>query len=237
MVWRSAIGALAVVAVMAAVAAALPERSVGTAPSAAKEPPFGQLTKPQFTSPGYGSLTSGAGAEQAAERSDLLKLASYAVPPARRPVPSITPSTEPSASASPSTSSRDVSLATTVSTTAATLALVPASSDAQAADVRVAPTNDVPVAPTKMSPPKADTKLRIAAAEATSPSSGTPGAGASRLNINKAPANALDHLPGAGRIGQAIVRRRPYRTVDDLIHKRVLRASLFNRIRSSITVE
>lgn len=57
------------------------------------------------------------------------------------------------------------------------------------------------------------------------------------VNINKAPVSALDHLPGAGRIGDAIVRRRPYRSVDDLVSRRVLRKSALARIRPFITVD
>lgn len=228
MVWRSAIGALAVVAVMAAVAAALPERSAGTSVTVAKEPVFGQLAKPQFTSADYGGLGGGAVAVQAAERSDLLKLASYAVPPVRRPVPTVVPSS-PTVASDFSTTSTEVRTSTDVSAMGSTLGFVPASSSG-------------PVTPSvnfeATSPPsKAEAKQRVASAEAPSPEESVPSRSNGLVNINKAPVAALDHLLGAGRIGQAIARRRPYRTVDDLVHKRVLRAGVFNRIKGSITVD
>lgn len=229
MVWRSAIGALAVVAVMAAVAAALPERSGGTAVTDAKEPPFGQLTKPQFTSAGYGGLSGGAVAVQAAERSDLLKLASYAVPPVRRPVPSVVPSGQSVPSDTPGTLPRAASISTVASATAATTGLMPPPSDP--------PVGNIPDAEVAPALPKAETKLRVVSTEAEPADISGPARSTGLVNINKAPIAALDRLPGAGRIGQAIVRRRPYKTVDDLVHKRVLRAGLFNRIKSSITVD
>lgn len=57
------------------------------------------------------------------------------------------------------------------------------------------------------------------------------------VNINKAPVAVLDHLPGAGRIGDAIVRRRPYRSIEDLVSRRVLRKAALARIRPFITVD
>lgn len=225
MVWRSAIGALSVVAVMAAVAAALPERSAGTSVTAAKEPAFGQLAKPQFTSADDG----GAVAAQAAERSDLLRLASYAVPPVRRPVPTVMPPSQPDAGKPPGTSSTEISTSTAVSAAGATLGFAPAPAHLPAADA----VNAEATSP----PPKAETKSRVASAEAPSPEESGPSRSTGLVNINKAPVAALDRLPGAGRIGQAIARRRPYRTVDDLVRKRVLRAGVFNRIKGSISVD
>lgn len=229
MVWRSAIGALSVVAVMAAVAAALPERSAGTSVTAAKEPAFGQLAKPQFTSADDGGLGGGAVAAQAAERSDLLRLASYAVPPVRRPVPTVMPPGQPDAGKPPGTSSTEVSTSTAVSAAGATLGFAPVASNLPAADTVNAEAT--------LPPPRAETKSRVASAEAPSPEESGPSRGTGLVNINKAPVAALDRLPGAGRIGQAIARRRPYRTVDDLVRKRVLRAGVFNRIKGSISVD
>ena len=59
----------------------------------------------------------------------------------------------------------------------------------------------------------------------------------SAVNINTASIEALDHLPGAGRIGHAIAVHRPYRQIRDLVHKRVLRMSDFQKIQSHIRVE
>ena len=57
------------------------------------------------------------------------------------------------------------------------------------------------------------------------------------ININTASTEALDHMPGAGRIGHAIVTHRPYRAINDLVRKRVLRTSDFQKIQSVIRVD
>ena len=62
-------------------------------------------------------------------------------------------------------------------------------------------------------------------------------AGSTLININTASTEILDHLPGAGRIGHAIVTHRPYRAVSDLVRKRVLRTSDFQKIQSVIRVD
>lgn len=62
----------------------------------------------------------------------------------------------------------------------------------------------------------------------------TPGGG---VNINTASVETLNHLPGAGRIGRAIVRHRPYASIKDLLDHRVLRAREYARIKPLLTVE
>ena len=47
----------------------------------------------------------------------------------------------------------------------------------------------------------------------------------------------LNRLKGAGSLGRAIVRGRPYRSVDDLVNKRVLRRTAFERIKDQVTVQ
>jgi DNA uptake protein ComE-like DNA-binding protein len=57
------------------------------------------------------------------------------------------------------------------------------------------------------------------------------------VNINTAPINALNHIEGAGLIGAAIARHRPYRSVEDLVRKRVLRKSVYEHIRAQLAAE
>ncbi|HEX4766924.1 MAG TPA: helix-hairpin-helix domain-containing protein [Lichenihabitans sp.] len=57
------------------------------------------------------------------------------------------------------------------------------------------------------------------------------------ININNASVEALNHLRGGGHIGQAIAKHRPYRSVDDLMRKRVLRRDVFERIRGQIAAK
>jgi hypothetical protein len=54
-----------------------------------------------------------------------------------------------------------------------------------------------------------------------------------RININTASADDLNRL--AGGIGKAIMVGRPYRSVDELVSKRVLKRSTFNQIKDRIT--
>jgi DNA uptake protein ComE-like DNA-binding protein len=54
------------------------------------------------------------------------------------------------------------------------------------------------------------------------------------LDINTASPDELDRL--AGRIGKAIVRGRPYQSIDDLVSKRVLNRGTFGQIKDRITV-
>lgn len=62
-------------------------------------------------------------------------------------------------------------------------------------------------------------------------------AGSRNLNINTASAESLNRLPGAGRIGQAIVSHRPYKSVEELVKRRVLRRDVYERIRPQLAAE
>jgi hypothetical protein len=53
------------------------------------------------------------------------------------------------------------------------------------------------------------------------------------IDLNTAPLAALDGL-GAGKIGRAIIRGRPYAEAEDLVTKRVLKRSTFDRIKSRV---
>jgi DNA uptake protein ComE-like DNA-binding protein len=55
------------------------------------------------------------------------------------------------------------------------------------------------------------------------------------LDLNTASVDELNALQGAGRIGRAIVRGRPYGSVEDLVKKRVLSRSVFARVKDQVT--
>ncbi len=57
------------------------------------------------------------------------------------------------------------------------------------------------------------------------------------VNINSASAEALNHLQGGGRIGQMIVQHRPYKSVDELVKKRVLRRAVYDQIKNQIAAQ
>ena len=88
-----------------------------------------------------------------------------------------------------------------------------------------APTADVLApAPAPLAQPTPATRVE---APATSTSSDPK-----RVNINTASVNELNGL--GGRLGKAIIRRRPYRSIEDLVSKRILTRAVFNRIKDRI---
>lgn len=116
----------------------------------------------------------------------------------------------------------------TPATPAPQAAAVPA--QAAVATVDAAPAVEAPTAPAVEAP------QQVASADAPATADPAPEA-SDRVNINTASASALDHLPGAGRIGHTIVSHRPYKSVKDLVSRRVLRTSDFQKIQSHISVD
>ena len=241
MVIRSAVGALGVVAVLGAVALALPEHGGSKSPVAAKkDPPFGVLRPSDIVSSGTG-VQATPGADETAK---LLKLAVTAGPPA--------PATPPLSSPAPSPTIPVVAAVATsgqvVPSLTATTA--PSTSDDQQAPSRSASSAVQAVQSrdtTETDTPKTPPEILAFADPAPSPLTTAPAATPAPLpprkqdragvDINKASEDTLDHLPGAGRIGRAIVRHRPYRKIEDLVQKRVLRMTAFQRIQSLIKVD
>ncbi len=68
-----------------------------------------------------------------------------------------------------------------------------------------------------------------------SPTAG-PSSGKALVDLNSASVEDLNRL-GAGRIGRAVVRGRPYASADDLVRKRVLSRSAFARIKDQVGVK
>lgn len=57
------------------------------------------------------------------------------------------------------------------------------------------------------------------------------------VDLNRAPTEALEHLPGVGRaIAGRIVDARPFASVDDLARVRGLRGTRLARVRTLVTV-
>jgi DNA uptake protein ComE-like DNA-binding protein len=57
------------------------------------------------------------------------------------------------------------------------------------------------------------------------------------VDLNKGSVEELNKLNGAGSLGRAIVRGRPYKSVEDLVKKRVVRRTAFERIKDQVTVQ
>ena len=69
------------------------------------------------------------------------------------------------------------------------------------------------------------------------PSVPTGGAASDRVDLNKSTIEDLNNLKGAGSLGRAIVRGRPYKSVEDLVNKRVVRRATYEKIKGQITVQ
>ena len=99
-----------------------------------------------------------------------------------------------------------------------------------------------PAAPLADSPP-----LRPGIQAAEPPPSGRDAAGnasdaagpraVSVVDLNTGSLAELNGLKGGGMIGRAIVQRRPYTSVDQLLSKRVLSRSTYDRIKDQVTVQ
>ncbi len=58
-----------------------------------------------------------------------------------------------------------------------------------------------------------------------------------RVDLNTATLAQLNALKGGGTIGRAIIQRRPYGAVDQLLSKRVLSRATYERIKDQVTVQ
>jgi DNA uptake protein ComE-like DNA-binding protein len=57
------------------------------------------------------------------------------------------------------------------------------------------------------------------------------------IDLNRASFEQLNSLKGAGALGRAIIKHRPYRSVDDLMKKKVLRRTVFEKIKHQVKVQ
>ena len=97
-----------------------------------------------------------------------------------------------------------------------------------------------PAAKTTPAPPAAPS----AAAVTKAPAAKAPASAAAKLapgqkvNINKAPKEMLDALPGIGPTkAQAIIDGRPYKKTEDIMKVKGIKQGEFNKIKDMITVE
>ncbi len=88
--------------------------------------------------------------------------------------------------------------------------------------------------PTPTAPPAASTLRAAPAPAAVAPA---PAASGKRIDINTAPAEQLDALPGIGPVrSKAIVAGRPYTDLSDLVTKKVLTQGVFDGIKDKIAL-
>ncbi|EIM27865.1 ComEA family DNA-binding protein [Microvirga lotononidis] len=73
-------------------------------------------------------------------------------------------------------------------------------------------------------------------ANLTDPAAPAGGPASDLVDLNKSSIEDLNKLKGAGSLGRAIIRGRPYKSVEDLVNKRVVRRGTYERIKDQITV-
>jgi DNA uptake protein ComE-like DNA-binding protein len=84
--------------------------------------------------------------------------------------------------------------------------------------------------PSKMAPAPKPSESKMAP-----PSKMAPAAKQELLDINSATAEQLDALPGVGKAySAAIIKNRPYKGKDDLVHKKVLPQKTYDGIKDKI---
>jgi DNA uptake protein ComE-like DNA-binding protein len=126
---------------------------------------------------------------------------------------------------------------------------------AQDATVRDAPVRDIPAAPQETTAPSSPAQMPADALAFPSDPAAAPPAqepvgeaeidraedsagprALAVLDLNTASVADLNRLRGGGTIGRAIVAKRPYTSVEQLLSKRVLSRAVYERIKDQVTV-
>jgi DNA uptake protein ComE-like DNA-binding protein len=94
------------------------------------------------------------------------------------------------------------------------------------------PAKPLPAAPTDMNTTGTVTE-QASLADSYVPAGDTA---ATVVDLNKGSVEQLNRLKGAGSLGRAIVRGRPYKSVEDLVTKRVVRRTAYERIKNQVAV-
>lgn len=89
----------------------------------------------------------------------------------------------------------------------------------------------------QVAPPKAVPRVKAAPASPTSPATASPTPAPAKIDLNRATEAELQELPGIGPArASAIVKARPFRTVDDLKALRGITPAVFAEISPRLTV-
>ena len=150
--------------------------------------------------------------------------------PAQLPPSPPIPETPPPAAAPAAFAPPDVSPAPAFTTT-------PAPLPAPAESLRPAATAAPAARPAPPTVADASSSAPPAASGPGTPRADAPPASGNAVNINRASIAALDRLQGGGHIGQTIARHRPYTSIEDLVKKRVVRRSVYDKIKDQIATE
>ncbi|HZB61722.1 MAG TPA: helix-hairpin-helix domain-containing protein [Microvirga sp.] len=108
---------------------------------------------------------------------------------------------------------------------------------APAAPVKAAGPGPLIIEFPRSGPPPAAPDAATGAVQDKVAATAPPPAGPSGLvNLNTATLEQLNAIDGAGPVARAIVRGRPYASAEDLVTKRILRRSVYERIKDQVTV-
>lgn len=84
-------------------------------------------------------------------------------------------------------------------------------------------------------PPKPDTRSDHLRTESVKDPEKTPAPSNLRLNLNKASAAELMKLPGVdAAAAKAMIKGRPYRSKDEVLRKKILKAEVYEEIKGNL---
>ncbi|MGU3536232.1 ComEA family DNA-binding protein [Methylobacterium sp. A54F] len=97
--------------------------------------------------------------------------------------------------------------------------------------VRPLPAEPIPTVVRPPEPPPPSGQQAVEQAEET-----TPPRAVALVSLNTGTLAELNRLRGGGSIGRAIIQKRPYASVGELLTKRVLSRATYDRIKDQVTV-
>jgi DNA uptake protein ComE-like DNA-binding protein len=114
---------------------------------------------------------------------------------------------------------------------------VPASMTADPSPLAGGQVSAAPEPPLSVSPTDVDMTGTVAKHASLTEPARPESPAADLVDLNRASFEQLNSLKGAGALGRAIIRGRPYRSVDDLMKKKILRRTVFEKIKHQVKVQ
>jgi hypothetical protein len=108
---------------------------------------------------------------------------------------------------------------------------------ASTANPRPLPVAQITGARETIAPADIDMTGTVAKQASLAEPAGLPSPAADLVDLNRASFEQLNSLKGAGALGRAIIKGRPYKSVDDLMRKKVLRRPVYEKIKNQVTVQ
>jgi len=157
------------------------------------------------------------------------------IPSAAAPAPSVEEPVQASAAApAPAPAPAGPSGDQAAAPSPAPSADAPAPEAQQAAPAAAPPPEEQQAASASAPPPPVDAEMTGAVTVAGIPDDPDPANGL--VDLNTASFEQLNSLRNAGPIGRAIIRHRPYASVEELVKRKILRRSVYEKIKDQVTV-